>query len=168
MKARTSTCLSLMTCWIVACHPLHTWSRGDRCEPDADRHHDVEVHRGYASFGRLGRDEVTHVVESDIENLKTCDRLTLDPETRVREVTFHWVVAADGRVSSFHLDGEAPSLSDLSCCIRALTKEWRFPRAAEGDEVEISYPFRFAGDDTGVAPPAPASDQADTLGIRIR
>jgi hypothetical protein len=87
--------------------------------------------------------EVDHVVMSHGGALRACCERAAMTTTNLRgELTFGWVIEADGTVSNVTLTDTTVRIPPLESCALRQVESWHFPQRAVQTRVS-GFPFRF-------------------------
>lgn len=94
--------------------------------------------------GTLAREEIERVIARHQGQIQGCyeSALTSNPSLG-GQVTFEWVVTADGSVSNAREQQSTLGSAEVSNCILGIIRGMNFPSPEGGSSVEISYPFAF-------------------------
>ena len=101
------------------------------------------VHEGAEVAGALSADEIRTVIRRNLAGVRHCYEVALrtDPTLQAR-VTAHFVIGADGAVTSATVDGSDDVT--MTTCIASRVRSWQFPAPRGGGLVTVNYPFVFS------------------------
>jgi hypothetical protein len=90
----------------------------------------------------LSADLVRRIVKAHIGEVRYCynEGLKEDPELGGR-VVVDFTVGTKGRVTKTEVSSTGLEDSDVPACVAGAVGRWLFPRPADGQEVQITYPF---------------------------
>ncbi len=119
-------------CGATFCSPV-AWSD----DPIASSPVDEQV----AVSGRLAPELIQEVVRSRHADFRRCYEQEVPEPRAVTGVDMHFVIGADGSVSSGHVDSQP--YVELGACAERVMLSLRFP-PPEGGSVSVAYPLEFA------------------------
>lgn len=91
--------------------------------------------------GALSKDIIRRIVKAHINEVRYCynEGLQGDPELAGRVAVSFTIGGSDGKVSRSEaesdMEGEVPE------CIAKAVGRWMFPKPADGEDVQVTYPF---------------------------
>lgn len=97
-----------------------------------------------AGSGRLSRAQIQKVINEHVAQVQACyEKSLLRDHSLAGKITFDWVIAENGSVSSVRVRASTMSGSAVSTCILQEIRSWTFP-TPEGGSVAVTYPFIFS------------------------
>ena len=100
--------------------------------------HDATVDEG------LTREEVAKVIHSHINEIRYCyESAILSDPSLAGKVLIDFRIGSRGAVDSAQTAGDSMNNSNVSRCLVAKLKNWKFPSPRGGVQVAVSYPFLF-------------------------
>jgi hypothetical protein len=96
-----------------------------------------------AGAGRLSRAQIQKVINEHVAQIQACyEKSLLRDHSLSGKITFDWMIAPNGSVSSVRVRASTMSGSAVSTCILQEIRTWVFP-TPEGGSVAVTYPFIF-------------------------
>jgi hypothetical protein len=93
--------------------------------------------------GELDPGLVSKEVKRRIGAIKSCyERALKRNPTLSGKIVLYWTITEAGTIASVDVEQDTLNDAEVTNCIKALVKGWRFPRPA-GGSVDVSFPFVF-------------------------
>ncbi len=94
--------------------------------------------------GPLDKTVIRHVVRRNRRSVQYCYQKALAKQpTLAGVVEVSFTIGADGKVTNVKMVKDEIADKSVSKCMKTALERWRFPKPADGEPVDVSYPFRF-------------------------
>lgn len=93
----------------------------------------------------VGSDAGGSIVRERLRAVKDCyeEQLKKTDPTLSGTLVLHWTIEPNGTVGNAHVEKDTVGNPALTDCILHHLRGWRFPAPANGDSVDVSFPFYF-------------------------
>lgn len=94
-------------------------------------------------FGSMDKDIIRRVVRANLAQVRDCYNAGLARDATLKgRVTITFTISSTGAVSAAEIDGATEMRdAEVSRCIAAAAKTWKFPEPEGGGNVVVTYPF---------------------------
>lgn len=93
--------------------------------------------------GSLDRDQIAKVINSNIQQIRSCyERALLKEPGLGGRLVVEWTIGTNGRVAAVKTRSSTVKGATIPNCVLNSLKTWRFPKP-KGGPVVVSYPFIF-------------------------
>ena len=94
--------------------------------------------------GALAPEAIKAVIVAHRQDARSCYEATLQRDTSLAgRIVMTWTIGPSGAVTRVEVKSSTMKDPGVQDCLVGRIKAWLFPAPADGDDVEVTYPFAF-------------------------